>query len=353
MYADFMRLLSIVGARPHFVKLAPISWAAKERVEHKILHTGQHYDAILSDSFFQILGIPEPDFQLNVGSGLHGQQTGSMIMGIEEILLQEKPDHVLVYGDTNTTLAGAIAASKLNIPLSHVEAGLRSFNDEMPEEVNRVLTDHCSTLLFAPTATALNNLKIEGLVQKSFLSGDVTVETLNHIRKGMKQDEECKDYFFATIHRAENTADEARISYIVGEMRKSSIPIHLHCHPRLKNALDSYGIGGDSETLRFLPPLDYISTIKKISGSLGVITDSGGVQKESFILHKPCMVIRSETEWVETLQSGSNFLDPNLLQISSDWWVTPQGMDSDLIFGTGQTAKLIIDEILAYSSRKT
>ena len=177
-----MKVLSIVGARPQFVKLAPISWAARGKLEHQILHTGQHYDTLLSDSFFKELSIPIPNFQLDIGSGQHGEQTGRMLIEIEKILVQSKPNHVIVYGDTNSTLAGALAASKLNIPMSHVEAGLRSFNRRMPEEVNRVLTDHSSNMLFAPTQTAISNLKNEGLGEISFLAGDVMVETLEYIK---------------------------------------------------------------------------------------------------------------------------------------------------------------------------
>ena len=219
-----MRVLSIVGARPQFVKLSPISWSAQGNFTHQILHTGQHYDPLLSESFFNTLNIPNPDFQLNAGSGLHGEQTGKMLTDIEQVLIKNEPDHVIVYGDTNSTLAGAIAASKLNIPISHIESGLRSFNRRMPEEINRVITDHCSSMLFAPTQNAMVNLRTEGLGEISFLSGYVMVETLSYIRSQSDFETRSDEYLFATINRAENTDSTGRITHIILEMRQSPIP---------------------------------------------------------------------------------------------------------------------------------
>ena len=341
-----MEVLSVVGARPQFVKLGPIAWAAEGHFSHRILHTGQHYDQSLSSSFFEVLDIPEPDFNLGVGSGSHGFQTGTMMIEIEKVLLANRPDHVVVYGDTNTTLAGALAASKLNIPLSHVEAGLRSCNRNMPEEINRVITDHASNILFAPTQNAILNLRNEGLGNISILSGDVMVETLNYIKKKILMVPKTEDYIVCTIHRAENTDDPQRISRIIKSLRESTIKVHLYCHPRLKKALNDLGIDHDSENLIFLPAMDYLTMITKLLGSSGVITDSGGLQKEAYILGKPCLVVRSESEWVETVETGSNFLDPNLTRVSEEWWTNVKNTSGSMVFGDGSAAKLIVSEIV-------
>ena len=348
-----MRVLSIVGARPQFVKLAPISWSAQGNFTHQILHTGQHYDPLLSESFFNTLNIPNPDFQLNAGSGLHGEQTGKMLTDIEQVLIKNEPDHVIVYGDTNSTLAGAIAASKLNIPISHIESGLRSFNRRMPEEINRVITDHCSSMLFAPTLNAMLNLKKEGLDEISFFSGDVMVETLRYIRNRSHFEIQSSEYIFATIHRAENTDKPERITQIISELRESTIPVHLHCHPRLKKVLETLNLNGDSENLKIYEPLDYVSTINKILGASGVITDSGGLQKEAYILEKPCLIVRTESEWVEALNEGSNFLDPELVRVKEKWWSGNKSRSNPNIFGDGMASKIIVESIKNYKSSNT
>ena len=340
-----MKVLSIVGARPQFIKLAPISWAATGKLDHQILHTGQHYDTLLSESFFKELSIPKPNFQLDIGSGKHGEQTGRMLIDIEKILLESKPNHVIVYGDTNSTLAGALAASKVNIPISHVEAGLRSFNRRMPEEVNRVITDHSSNILFAPTQTAMRNLKNEGLQEISFLSGDVMVETLEYIKQKSIIQSDYTQYIFATIHRAENTDDFDRVTQIISNLRKSKVQVHLHCHPRLLKVLKEFQLDKNSENLVFLPPLDYVSTISKVLGAVGVITDSGGLQKEAYILNKPCLVVRNESEWIETLTTGGNSLDPDLVRITENWWAENALIPVKNIFGDGMASKYIVEEI--------
>jgi UDP-N-acetylglucosamine 2-epimerase len=348
-----VKVLSIVGARPQFVKLAPISWAARGQIDHQILHTGQHYDPLLSENFFRELSIPIPNFQLDIGSGQHGEQTGRMLIEIEKILVKSKPNHVIVYGDTNSTLAGALAASKLNIPMSHVEAGLRSFNRRMPEEVNRVLTDHSSNMLFAPTQTAISNLKNEGLGEISFFTGDVMVETLEYIKLKSITQLHSNKYIFATIHRAENTDNFDRLTFIISKLRKSKVQVHLHCHPRLKKVLKEHKMDENSKNLVFLPPLDYVSTISKVLGSVGVITDSGGLQKEAYILDKPCMVVRNESEWVETLTTGSNFLDPELIRVTENWWAENAQVHAKNVFGDGKASTHIIEEIIRYISSNT
>jgi len=346
-----MHILSIVGARPQFVKLAPICWNIKNRFNHTILHTGQHYDPLLSHSFFETLQIPNPDYQLNIGSGTHGEQTGRMMIEIEKTLIESKPDHVLLYGDTNTTLAGTLVAQKLHIPVSHVEAGLRSFNRRMPEETNRIVADHCSDLLFAPTKTALENLRNEGLGLKSYFVGDVMVETLSYIKNKVSADKPKLDVLFATLHRPENTDDPRRIKFIIENLKHSPVTILMHCHPRLKKVLEENSLYKDEKNLRFLPPLDYFSTIEMVSNSLGVVTDSGGLQKEAFILNKPCLVVRRESEWVETLALGNNFLDPNLDRIAQKWWaINSSKSNSEGIFGNGTAAEQILTKILDYSN---
>jgi UDP-GlcNAc3NAcA epimerase len=348
-----MQVLSIVGARPQFVKLAPISWSSSDVFSHKILHTGQHYDPMLSQSFFDELNIPAPDFRLSIGSGNHGEQTGKMLIEIEKVLLENRPDHVIVYGDTNSTLAGAIAASKLHIPVSHVESGLRSYNRLMPEEINRIVVDHCSDLLFAPTKTAMKNLQHEGLGEIAIQSGDVMLEAINFIRNKTTSSLSKEEYIFATIHRAENTDDTERIKLIISQLRKSPIVVHLHCHPRLEKILDTLNLKFDSDNLRIYPPLDYFSTIKKLSESSGVITDSGGLQKESYILSKPCLIVRTESEWVETLLSGANVLDPDLKYVQDSWWTNSKTEGNVEIFGDGFTSKVIVNKIKDYISSNT
>jgi UDP-N-acetylglucosamine 2-epimerase len=344
-----MRVLSIVGARPQFVKLAPISWTSEGIFEHKILHTGQHYDPMLSEIFFQSLKIPNPDFQLKIGSGPHGEQTGRMLIEIERVLVSSRPDHVILYGDTNSTLAGAIATQKLNIPISHVEAGLRSFNRVMPEEINRVVTDHCSNLLFAPTISSMINLRNEGLGDSSILSGDVMVETLEYIRNEIPINSESSNFLIATIHRPENTDNPERMIKIMGKLKDSPIKIHLHCHPRLRNVLEELNLMKDSENLTLLPPLDYLSLVRNVIESKGVVTDSGGLQKEAYILKKPCMVLRTESEWVETLETGRSFLDPNLERINQNWWSPREHGEQEVnIFGDGSASKTIISAIRNY-----
>ena len=347
-----MHVMSIVGTRPQLVKLAPISWSIQGKIPHKILHTGQHYDPLLFESFMKELKIPDPDFQLQVGSGSHGLQTGKMLSEIEKVLIVSKPDHVIVYGDTNTTLAGAIAASKLHIPISHIEAGLRSFNRKMPEEINRVLTDHCSNLLFAPTENAMSNLEMEGLNDIAYLSGDVMVETLNYAKTRITGDVSPKSYLVATIHRAENTDDKERLRLIITRMRQSPIPIHLHCHPRLEKNLKEFNLNSDSENLKLFPPIDYFSLIAKILNACGVITDSGGLQKESYILDIPCLVVRAESEWIETTlggwREGGNLLDPELQEINKEWWSKKMNRKKSSIFGDGTASTKIISKIIEY-----
>lgn len=346
-----MDVMSIVGARPQFVKLAPISWASQTKFNHFILHTGQHYDASLSEDFFTKLSIPAPNIVLKTGSGTHGDQTSRMLLEIEKSLLKNKPDHVIVYGDTNSTLAGVIAASKLNIPISHIEAGLRSGNRRMPEEINRIVADHTSNLLFAPTQSAYQNLWTEGLGQYSFQVGDVMLETLKYVLQMTSQNHSGKDeYFFATIHRVENTDSLERLNLLLTRLSQSPVKIRLYAHPRLTKMIKFHELVVPTGNLELFDPLSFDESILMMKNSLGVITDSGGIQKEAFLLEKTCLIARQETEWVETLESKSSILDPNLELLETEWWVRSADMKNPEVFGDGTTSLKIIEQILNYHS---
>ena len=309
----------MVGARPQFVKLAPVAAAvAKAGHEHVIVHTGQHYDPELSEVFFTGLGIPEPDERLGIGSGGHGGQTGAMLAAIDPVLAEHTPDWVLVYGDTNSTIAGALSAVKLHLPVAHLEAGLRSFNRRMPEEHNRVLTDHAADLLLAPTPQAMVNLEHEGLAERSVMVGDVMVDACLRARElalaaGAGEQpapgvDPGEPYLVATIHRAENTDERGRLAAIVDALAALPLPVALLVHPRLRARADAFGIDLARGAIRPGAPLPYAQMVAAVSGSVGVVTDSGGLQKEAYILGRPCATVRSETEWPETLADGWNVL---------------------------------------------
>lgn len=310
-----MKILSVVGARPQFVKLAPIAHALEGRANHFIVHTGQHYDELMSDVFFRDLRIPTPDVNLDVGSGPHGAQTAAMLAGLEEVLESQRPDWVLVYGDTNSTLAAAIAAVKLHLPVAHLEAGLRSFNRRMPEEHNRVLTDHASDLLLAPTTVAMSHLKVEGLEHRSLLVGDVMTDVLYSVRDRIAHERELTpfdmdpgSYYVATIHRPDNTDNPARLAGILRALADLPKPVVLLAHPRLRSLAERNGIAIEHGGLRTLAPLPYPELIGAVVHSAGVVTDSGGLQKEAFLLRIPTTTIRAETEWTETVDLGWNVL---------------------------------------------
>lgn len=310
--------MSVVGARPQFVKLAPIAEAIAEAGhEHIIVHTGQHYDPMLSDVFFRDLGIPAPDAHLGVGSGSHGVQTGSMLAQMDEVLERFAPDTVLVYGDTNSTLAAAVSAVKLHFPVAHLEAGLRSFNRAMPEEHNRVLTDHAADLCLAPTDVAMQHLASEGLAERSVLVGDVMTDVLFRIRdevlssgaeNPLTEVDEAAGYYVATIHRAENTNDPERLREIVAALAAADKPVVLLAHPRVRAKAAEHGITMTQGSLITRDPLTYPELINAVLRSRGVVTDSGGLQKEAFLLRVPCTTVRHETEWVETIELGWNVL---------------------------------------------
>lgn len=337
-----MKICTIIGARPQFIKAAAVSRAIAARNENIsnpsstsnplpitsdllpiteiIIHTGQHYDEGMSDIFFRELEIPEPLYDLSIGSGSHGVQTGQMLMAIENVLLKEKPDWVLIYGDTNSTLAGALAAAKLHIPIAHVEAGLRSFNRLMPEEINRIVADHLSELLFCPSQVAVNNLAAEGIVKGVTIVGDVMSDALKFaVRKSKTHNKIIKKlnlrhkaYLLATIHRAENTDHIKRLENIIGALselaRKETVILPLH--PRTKKILDNNfpSLLTSSSSLNFIDPVGYFDMIALENSARMILTDSGGIQKEAYWLKVPCVTLRDETEWVETVECGWNIL---------------------------------------------
>lgn len=318
-----MKILSVVGARPQFVKLAPMAQAAATAgVEHIVVHTGQHYDKNMSQSFFDELGIPTPHMNLAVGSGSHGAMTGQMIMGLERVFLDHEPDWALVYGDTNSTLAAAIAATKLHIPLAHLEAGLRSFNRRMPEEHNRVLTDHSADLCLAPTEVAMRHLANEGLATRSVLVGDVMTDVLLATQERVRETPVASpistmdSYVVATIHRPDNTDDPARLGAIIDALAGLDRRVYLAAHPRLIAKAAEHGLKLERGSITAVPPLTYPQLVQAVSAARAVVTDSGGLQKEAYLLGTPTTTIRCETEWVETLVGGWNQLLDNPASIA-------------------------------------
>ena len=310
------KIVTILGARPQFIKAAALSVVLKESFDEVLVHTGQHYDSNMSDVFFEELNIPKPDYHLNIGSGSHGAMTGEMLIQIEKVLEIEKPDFVLVYGDTNSTLAGALAASKMLIPVIHVEAGLRSFNKSMPEEQNRILTDHLSNLLFVPTQTAIENLKKEGITEGVHLVGDVMYDGILRFAEIAQEKSSIldtlnlreKEFVLCTIHRAENTNNGDHLKAIFEALDESGEQIILPLHPRTLKYMSDYGIKTSSENIRIIEPLGYLDMVRLEDTAKKIVTDSGGVQKEAFFLGVPCVTLREETEWVETVEDGWNIL---------------------------------------------
>lgn len=310
-----MKVISIVGARPQFIKAAPVDRELRKSHSHVLVHTGQHYDYTMSAVFFAELGIPKPDYNLGVGSASHGTQTGQMLIRLEETLVQEEPDCVLVYGDTNSTLAGALAAAKLHLPVAHVESGLRSFNRRMPEEINRLLTDHIADLLFCPTQTAKRNLLMEGITEGVFNVGDVMYDAVLHSagivdsksRILGSHELEPGSYLLLTIHRPGNTDDPRNLSSILEVFNEVDEKIVFPAHPRTSQAIDQINCRLSS-TIKLMQPVSYLDMLALERNARLILTDSGGVQKEAYLFGVPCITLREETEWVETVEAGWNLL---------------------------------------------
>lgn len=311
-----MKMMSIVGARPQFIKIAPLVKCISEK-GHKstIVHTGQHYDGEMSGSFFRDLGIPAPDYNLNAGSGTHGHQTGIMLEHTEHVLAKEHPDIVIVYGDTNSTIAGALAAAKMNIPIAHVEAGLRSFDREMPEEINRVVVDHISTFLFCPTSSAVMNLEREGILEKTYCVGDVMADSFAMERiRAMESSKIIENlhlvqgnYMVATIHRPSNTDNPEHLFQVLLALGDLDRQVVLPAHPRLSHEIASRKMEVPKNVI-ITKPLGYHDMLRLLASADHIITDSGGIQKEAYMLGIPCVTLRNTTEWTETLQGNWNIL---------------------------------------------
>lgn len=351
-----MRIVSVVGARPQFVKAAPVSAALAGRVEEVMVHTGQHYDPEMSDAFFAELGLAEPQHHLGAGSGSHAEQTARILTGVERVLQDDRPDAVLVYGDTNSTIAAALSAVKLHFPVAHLEAGLRSFNRRMPEEHNRVLTDHAADLLLAPTEVAAQHLANEGLADRTVVVGDVMTDVLFKTRDELagapsKLVDELGltpgGFSVATIHRAENTDDPARLEEVVAGLSGLDHPVVLLAHPRVAARAAAAGIQLTTGSLIQHAPLAYPDLIAAVLASRGVVTDSGGLQKEAFLLRVPATTVRTETEWVETVELGWNVLANTADEIAAAV-ARARPADTDAApYGDGNAAGRVVEALLA------
>jgi UDP-N-acetylglucosamine 2-epimerase len=343
-----MKIFSIVGARPQFIKLAPLSSKLEGIHEEIIIHTGQHYDYAMSEQIFLDLGIRKPDIHLGTGSGSHAKQTAEMMVKLEAEMIDRKPDLVIVFGDTSSTLAGAMATSKLNIPLLHIEAGLRSYNRSMPEEINRIVTDHVSKYLFAPTQTAVQNLNTEGLASRTFLTGDIMVDTMNcNLKIALQKSTILNDlklqsgYFsLLTLHRDYNVDNHETLENLINQLGKIEGKIIFPVHPRTKKMLTSFK--DIPNNIQLTEPLGYLDFITLEHSCQRIITDSGGIQKEAYILKKPCITLRTETEWVETVEEKWNLLiSPSDQEIASNIssFRTPENQNP--IFGENVTDKMV------------
>ena len=347
-----MKVAAIIGARPQFIKAAPVSKALRAAGHTEILiHTGQHYDYGMSQVFFEEMQIPAPDVNLGVGSGSHGRQTGQMLIGIEEVLSTEKPDWVLVYGDTNSTLAGALAGVKLHLPVAHIEAGLRSFNREMPEEHNRVLTDHCADLLFCPTQTAVDNLAREGITQGVHRVGDTMYDAVLQFSEMARERSiilqdlglKPKEYLLATVHRPYNTDIEENLRNILAAFGEIGEPIVFPVHPRTRKKIagleGTLDLQRSASNLQLIEPVGYLDMLMLEQHARLILTDSGGMQKEAYFFGVPCVTLRPETEWVETVEAGWNVLagaDIGRIVMATREFPLPESCPT--VYGDGQAA---------------
>ena len=362
-----MKVVTIVGARPQFIKAAAVSRSIQNvsKINEVFVHTGQHFDDNMSAIFFDELDIPRPNYNLGVCGGSHGEQTAKMLLKIEDLLLKEKPNLVMLYGDTNSTLAGSLAAVKLHIPIAHVEAGLRSFNKKMPEEINRILTDHSSDILFTPTETAIKNLKNEGITgNKVCHVGDVMLDsTLYYTQKAERESTILSDlkissrkFVLVTIHRAENTDDLDKLNKIFNslEMLAKRHILVLTLHPRTKKSLESLNYSFQNSNIKFIEPVGFLDMLMLEKHSKIIITDSGGVQKEAYFQKVPCITVRDETEWIELIENGWNFLanHENLCDIFNQM-DDVKFPETDTIYGNGNASDKIVRKLQHYYSSKS
>ncbi len=345
-----MKIVSVVGARPEFIQSAPVSRALRPRHREILVHTGQHYDYRMSQTFFDELGIPAPDYNLEVGSGAQGRQTGEMLARLEEVLLKERPDLVIVRGDTNSTVAGALAAAKLHIPVAHIEAGERSFDRRMPEEINRVITDSVSDLFFCASRAAARHLAAEGIVEGVTWTGDVMLDANLHNRPIARRNSEAlarlglapQGYALVTVHRAGNTDDPGRLANIVAALNRAPEPVIFPVHPRTRQALDRLG-AAFADQVRVIEPVGYFDMMVLEENARLIATDSGGVQREAYFFGVPCLTLRDETEWTETVEAGWNVLagnDPD--RIAALWRSHTPPAERPPLFGDGTAAEQIV-----------
>lgn len=345
-----IKLLTIIGARPQFIKHFPFERACDRKVNLITVHTGQHYDEKMSAVFFDQLGMKKPDYQLSAGGGHHGAQTGKMMNDIELIALEEKPDFMVVYGDTNSTLAGALVASKMHIPVVHIEAGLRSYNRAMPEEINRVLTDHLSAMLLCPGQTAVENLAKEGITKGVHIIGDLMKDLAAYVINSQQliSPDIKNDFYYVTLHRPYNVDEKDRLIQILDALNKLDKPCVFAIHPRTRNMMTTYGIAQESyQNIDFIDPQPYFENLGYIHASSGLITDSGGMQKEAYWLEKPCITVRSETEWVETLDGDANRLVFHHLGELNEGFNKRSPVFDKNLYGDSKAAEKIVDLILS------
>jgi UDP-GlcNAc3NAcA epimerase len=336
------KIVSIVGARPQFIKLQPFSKEIRKEFKEVIFHTGQHFDQNMSKFFFDQLNIPKPDYEFGIGGGTHAEQTAQMLIEIEKKLINENPDFIVVFGDTNSTLAGALAATKLKLPVIHIEAGLRSFNIQMPEEINRKITDHIADYLFVPTNTGMTNLQNEGLLEVSYLTGDIMVDSLKYALSFKKKIKSNKpEFVLLTLHRPYNVDNLIKLQSILNQLVKLGKRIVFPIHPRTKRILiDS--IARFSQKIEFIEPLGYLDFVAYMESCSLIITDSGGIQKEAYLLKKPCVTLRTETEWIETVKAGWNMLiNPEIDGFWKEISLFEPPIEYENIFGDNVAEKMV------------
>lgn len=346
------KILTIAGTRPQLIKIAAVSRILRESFQEILVNTGQHYDYNMAGVFFDELNIPKPDYDLGIGSDSHGRQTGKMLIAVEEVVDKEQPDAILVYGDTNSTLAGAIVASKRHIPLIHIEAGLRSYNKLMPEELNRVMTDHVSNILFTPTETAVQNLQKEGIEAGVYTVGDVMYDAVLYNMELAEQKYkledfglERKEYYLGTIHRAENTDSKEQLTAILRAFSKIGEKVYLPLHPRTKQKIKEYGLESllsDSVNIHIVAPVSYLEMLLLEKNAKAIVTDSGGVQKEAYFMKVPCVTLRPQTEWTETVEYGWNQLvNPLTEDLAAVLQIIQLGQPIDNLYGSGDASAKI------------